>query len=55
MVSQGADGEPRPTRSERREARRRAARERIAKHGAGLRWVYRDAVLKRARRTYRKR
>lgn len=36
-----------PSRGERREERRRRERERMAKHGAGLRRVYRDAVLKR--------
>ncbi len=36
-----------PSRGERREERQRRERERMAKHGAGLRRVYRDAVLKR--------
>ena len=34
---------------QRREKRRRAERQRLQKHGAGLRRVYRDAVLKRLR------
>jgi hypothetical protein len=40
----GEDG-----RWQRREQRRRAERRRLQKHGAGLRRVYRDAVLKRLR------
>jgi hypothetical protein len=32
---------------QRRDQRRRAERQRLQKHGAGLRRVYRDAVLKR--------
>lgn len=45
-----------PGRAERREARRRAERQRMAKHGGGLRRVYRDALLKRASaRRWRKR
>lgn len=38
-----------PTRQERRDERKRAERERLAKHGAGLRQVYINAVLKRLR------
>ncbi|MCH7718722.1 MAG: hypothetical protein IIB21_04565 [Chloroflexi bacterium] len=56
--SQPADPEPdrSPAQAERREARRRAERRRMAKHGGGLRRVYRDAVLKRASgRRWRKR
>ncbi len=43
------EGGREPSRGERREERRRQERERMAKHGAGLRRVYRDAVLKRLR------
>ena len=38
-----------PSRQERRQERRRRERQRIAKHGASLRRVYRDAVSRRAR------
>jgi hypothetical protein len=37
-----------PSRQERREERRRRDRQRMEKHGASLRRVYRDAVSKRA-------
>ena len=37
------------TRSERREAKRRSARERIPRHGGTLANIYANAVLKRAR------
>jgi len=37
-----------PSPPERREEKKRRARARMPKHGAGLRRVYRDAVLKRA-------
>jgi len=37
------------TKEERRDERRRKERERMATHGAGLRRVYRDAILKRLR------
>jgi hypothetical protein len=37
-----------PSRQERRDERRRRERQRVAKHGASLRRVYRDAVSKRA-------
>jgi hypothetical protein len=37
------------SRWKRRDQRRRAERERLQKHGAGLRRVYRDAILKRLR------
>jgi hypothetical protein len=46
-----ANEEPPPEpRSERRERRRQAAHRRMAKHGASIRRVYRDAVEKRARK-----
>jgi hypothetical protein len=41
-------------RCQRREQRRVSARNRLQKHGAGLRTVYRDAVLKRLRGKKRK-
>ena len=44
-----------PSRPERREERRSAERRRIAKHGAGLRRVYADAVRKRAAAARKKR
>jgi hypothetical protein len=37
-------------RTERRQRRRQAARRRMAKHGASIRRVYRDAVEKRTRK-----
>jgi len=37
------------TKEQRRDERRRKRREKMAAHGAGLRRVYRDAVLKRLR------
>jgi replicative superfamily II helicase len=42
-------------RTERRERRRQAARRRVAKHGASIRRVYRDAVEKRARKAEERR
>jgi hypothetical protein len=45
--AQGDEGRP-PARQEQREERRRRERQRITKHGASLRRVYRDAVSKRA-------
>ena len=45
--AQGDEGRP-PARQEEREERRRRERLRMAKHGASLRRVYRDAVSKRA-------
>lgn len=44
-----ADAEFRETRQERRARKLKAQRERIAKHGAGLRQGYADAALKMAR------
>jgi len=41
------DSQRRWVRAARREARRRKQRARMAKHGAGVRRVYRDAILKR--------
>ena len=38
----------------RREQRRVSVRERLQKHGAGLRTAYRDAILKRMRERKRK-
>lgn len=38
------------TKGERREAKRRAARERIPRHGGALATIYANAVLKRALR-----
>jgi hypothetical protein len=37
------------TKAERRDAKRRAARSRIARHGGSLAAIYANAVLKRAR------
>jgi hypothetical protein len=50
MAEDGAppDGKQRGTR---RAERLRAERERIRKHGASIRRVYRDAVLKRKRKS----
>lgn len=45
--TQEDEGGP-PSRQERREERRRRERERMQKHGASLRRVYRDALGKRA-------
>ncbi|HTE85287.1 MAG TPA: hypothetical protein VK821_11185 [Dehalococcoidia bacterium] len=42
------------TKAERREAKRRAARQRIPRHGGALATVYANAALKRARRQKRK-
>ena len=42
------------TKGERREAKRRAARERIPRHGGALAAIYDHAVLKRARRQKRR-
>lgn len=42
-------------RAERRERRRQAARRRMAKHGASIRRVYRDAVEKRAQKAQERR
>jgi hypothetical protein len=39
---------------QRREQRRESERSRLQKHGAGLRTVYRDAILKRMRDKKRK-
>jgi hypothetical protein len=44
----------RSSRWQRREKRRASERERLQKHGAGLRTVYRDAILKRMRDKKRK-
>jgi hypothetical protein len=44
------DGADRPRRWQRREKRRRGERERIQKHGAGIKRVYPDAIRKRLRR-----
>jgi len=41
------NGHGRPGRWQRREQRKRTERQRQQKHGAGLRRVYRDAILKR--------
>jgi hypothetical protein len=41
------------TKAERREAKRRAARQRIPRHGGTLAEIYANAVLKRARRLKR--
>lgn len=41
-------------RAKRRERRRQAARRRMAKHGASLHRVYRDAVEKRARKAQKR-
>jgi hypothetical protein len=48
-VSERNDHE-RSNRWQRRERRKQAERRRIKKHGAALRRVYRDAVLKRLKR-----
>ncbi|MEX2236316.1 MAG: hypothetical protein WEB00_02085 [Dehalococcoidia bacterium] len=45
-----ADDQPRDERAERRDRRREAERERIAKHGKTIARVYRDAILKRLSR-----
>jgi hypothetical protein len=47
--AQNLDRSGRSGRWRRREQRRVSARNRLEKHGAGLRTVYRDAVLKRLR------
>jgi hypothetical protein len=41
------NGHARSNRWQRRERRRQTERQRQQKHGAGLRRVYRDAILKR--------
>jgi hypothetical protein len=41
------NGHGRTGRWQRRERRRQTERQRLQKHGAGLRRVYRDAILKR--------
>jgi hypothetical protein len=41
------------TKGERREAKRRAARQRIPRHGGSLATLYANAVVKRARRQKR--
>jgi hypothetical protein len=38
-----------PTKAERRDAKRRAARSRIPRHGGSLATIYANAALKRAR------
>lgn len=43
-----------PTRGERRSARRQKERRALRMHGASLRKIYRDAILKRARKAVRK-
>jgi hypothetical protein len=48
MTSGSEDSAERSGRWLRREARRKAERERLKKHGASLRRVYLDAVRKRA-------
>ena len=49
MASREANGEQRPlTRQERRHLRDLAERRRMGKSGAGLRTVYRAALMKRA-------
>jgi hypothetical protein len=45
-----ADDEPRDQRAERRDRRKQAERDRVAKHGRNIARVYRDAILKRLRR-----
>jgi hypothetical protein len=47
--SRDSDRENRASRWQRREQRRVSDRNRLQKHGAGLRTVYRDAILKRMR------
>ncbi|HEX5141813.1 MAG TPA: hypothetical protein VFX19_12780 [Dehalococcoidia bacterium] len=47
------DGDSAPAKWQRREQRRTRARERMQKHGATLRRVYADAVLKRLRKAAR--
>ena len=42
------------TRQERREKRRQSKRDRMLQHGRSLVRVYRDAILKRAKRVPRK-
>jgi hypothetical protein len=42
-----------PTKSERRAAKRRAARLRIPRHGGSLAAIYANALLKRSRRQKR--
>lgn len=49
-MDEARDETPRDERAERRESRRRAARERMRKHGVATGRVYRDAVLKRMRK-----
>jgi hypothetical protein len=48
------NGESRSRRWQRRDQRRSSERSRQEKHGAGLRTVYRDAILKRMRDKKRK-
>ncbi|HET9199354.1 MAG TPA: hypothetical protein VFO84_00075 [Dehalococcoidia bacterium] len=45
---------PADDRAERREQRKQAERERVRKHGREIGKVYRDAVVKRARKPRRK-
>ena len=52
--SHSADGDSRASRWQRRDQRRVSERSRLQKHGAGLRTVYRDAILKRMRDKKRK-
>jgi hypothetical protein len=47
------DDDPRDERAERREKRRQARREAMRKHGATLGDMYRNAILKRWRKTRR--
>ncbi len=47
----GHDDEPRDARAERRERRRKARQEAMRKHGATLGEVYRNAILKRQRKS----
>ena len=54
VPAQGVDERPQ-ARQEQREERRRRERQRMAKHGASLRRVYRDAVSKRAAARRKKR
>jgi len=47
--------EPGETRQERRAQKLKSRRDRMAKHGASLRRIYVDAVLKRAQKRSRRR
>ena len=48
------DSQPSDEQAERREQRRQAERERVRKHGRSIGKVYRDAVVKRAKQTRRR-